>query len=165
VSGIFVHQKHHDRNLPRLAGWWGYREDKRFEMTPGFLPQPGADGWQLSTPNIPALALHRSALKITDEAGMAALRQKSEKLTGYLENVLASFDAVQLLTPDDPNQRGCQLSLLVRERGRDLFAYLTKQGIIGDWREPDCIRLAPTPLYNTFEDVWRVGDALSRFFS
>ena len=165
VSGIFIHQKHHGRNLPRLAGWWGYREDKRFEMTPGFLPQPGADGWQLSTPNIPALALHRAALKITDEAGMAALRQKSEKLTGYLENVLASFDAVQLLTPDDPNQRGCQLSLLVRERGRDLFAYLTKQGIIGDWREPDCIRLAPTPLYNTFEDVWRVGDALSRFFS
>jgi kynureninase len=165
VSGIFVHQKHHGRNLPRLAGWWGYREDKRFEMTPGFLPQPGADGWQLSTPNITALALHRAALKITDEAGMAALRQKSEKLTGYLENVLASFDAVQLLTPDDPNQRGCQLSLLVRERGRDLFAYLTKQGIIGDWREPDCIRLAPTPLYNTFEDVWRVGDALSRFFS
>ena len=165
VSGIFIHQKHHSRNLPRLAGWWGYREDKRFEMTPGFLPQPGADGWQLSTPNIPALALHRAALKITDEAGMAALRQKSEKLTGYLENVLASFDAVQLLTPDDPNQRGCQLSLLVRERGRDLFAYLTKQGIIGDWREPDCIRLAPTPLYNTFEDVWRVGDALSRFFS
>jgi len=165
VSGIFVHQKHHDRNLPRLAGWWGYREDKRFEMTPGFLPAPGADGWQLSTPNIPALALHRAALKITDEAGMTALRQKSEQLTGYLEYVLEPFDAVQLLTPDDPNQRGCQLSLLVRKRGRDLFSYLTKQGIIGDWREPDCIRLAPTPLYNTFEDVWRVGDALSRFFA
>ncbi|MDB5243073.1 MAG: kynU [Spirosoma sp.] len=165
VSGIFVHQKHHDRNLPRLAGWWGYREDKRFEMAPGFLPAPGADGWQLSTPNIPALALHRTALKITQEAGMTALRQKSEQLTGYLEYVLAPFDAVQILTPDDPNQRGCQLSLLVRKGGRDLFSYLTKQGIIGDWREPDCIRLAPTPLYNTYEDVWRVGDALSRFFA
>ena len=163
VSGVFVHQKHHDRALPRLAGWWGYREDKRFEMTPGFVPAPGADGWQLSTPNIPALALHRAALDITAEAGMAALRQKSERLTGYLEYVLTPSDNVQILTPDEPNQRGCQLSLLVKKKGKDLFTYLTEQGIIGDWREPDCIRLAPAPLYNTFEDVWRVGDALSRF--
>ena len=162
ISGVFVHTKHHDRNLPRLAGWWGYREDKRFEMTPGFQPAPGADGWQLSTPNIPALALHRAALDITAEAGMAALRQKSERLTGYLAYLLTSFDTVQVVTPDDPNQRGCQLSLLVRPKGKDVFTYLTEQGIIGDWREPDCIRLAPTPLYNTFEDVWRVGDALSR---
>lgn len=165
VSGVFVHQKHHDRALPRLAGWWGYREDKRFEMTPGFLAAPGADGWQLSTPNIPALALHRAALDITAEAGMVALRQKSERLTGYLEYFLTPMKNVLILTPDDPNQRGCQLSLLVRKRGKDLFTYLTEQGIIGDWREPDCIRLAPAPLYNTFEDVWRVGDALRRFTS
>ncbi|GAB3223875.1 kynureninase [Spirosoma arcticum] len=164
VSGVFVHQKHHDRALPRLAGWWGYREDKRFEMTPGFAPAPGADGWQLSTPNIPALALHRAALDITAEAGMVSLRQKSEQLTGYLEYVLAFLRDVQILTPGDPNQRGCQLSLLVRKRGKDVFTYLTEQGIIGDWREPDCIRLAPTPLYNTFEEVWRVGDALRRFY-
>ena len=163
VSGVFVHQKHHDRALPRLAGWWGYREDKRFEMTPGFVPAPGADGWQLSTPNIPALALHRAALDITAEAGMTQLRRKSEQLTGYLEYVLTPFDNVRILTPDDPNQRGCQLSLLVRKRGKDLFTHLTEQGIIGDWREPDCIRLAPAPLYNTFEDVWWVGDALRRF--
>ena len=163
VSGVFVHQKHHDRALPRLAGWWGYREDMRFEMTPGFLPAPGADGWQLSTPNIPALALHRAALDITAEAGMATLRQKSERLTGYLEYVLAAFNDIKILTPNDPNQRGCQLSLLVRKRGKDVFTYLTEQGIIGDWREPDCIRLSPTPLYNTFEEVWRVGDALRRF--
>ena len=162
VSGVFVHQKHHDRALPRLAGWWGYREDKRFEMTPGFVPAPGADGWQLSTPNIPALALHRAALNITAEAGMAALRQKSERLTGYIEHVLTPFDDVQILTPSDPNQRGCQLSLLIRKRGKDIFTYLTNEGIIGDWREPDCIRLAPTPLYNTFADVWRVGDAFRR---
>ncbi|MBC3788266.1 kynureninase [Spirosoma utsteinense] len=165
VSGVFVHEKHHDRQLPRLAGWWGYREDKRFEMTPGFLPAAGADGWQLSTPNIPALALHRAALRITAEAGMAALRRKSEQLTGYLEYVLAPFPEVQVLTPDDPNQRGCQLSLLVRRQGKALFTHLTEAGIIGDWREPNCIRLAPTPLYNTFEEVWRVGDALGRFFA
>jgi kynureninase len=164
VSGVFVHQKHHDQNLPRLAGWWGYREDKRFEMTPGFLPAPGADGWQVSTPNILALALHRAAISITAEAGIVALRQKSEQLTGFLEYVLSPFDEIQLLTPDDPNQRGCQLSLLVRKHGKALFNYLTEQGIIGDWREPDCIRLAPTPLYNTFEDVWRVGETLKQFF-
>ncbi|WP_077921113.1 kynureninase [Spirosoma sp. 209] len=170
VSGIFIHEKHHDQNraggaLPRLAGWWGYREDRRFEMTPGFLPASGADGWQLSTPNIMALALHRTALAITAEAGMTALRQKSERLTGFLEHILAPFDDIQRLTPDDPNQRGCQLSLLVRRNGKALFNYLTEQGIIGDWREPDCIRLAPVPLYNTFEDVWRVGEALRGFFS
>lgn len=163
VSGVFVHQKHHDQNLPRLAGWWGYRENERFAMMPGFLPAPGADGWQLSTPNIPALALHRAALDITAEAGMTALRQKSERLTGYLEYVLAPFDNVLILSPDDSNQRGCQLSLLVRKQGKALFTHLTGQGIIGDWREPDCIRLAPAPLYNTFEEVWRVGDALRRF--
>ncbi|MFD2573094.1 kynureninase [Spirosoma soli] len=165
VSGVFVHQKHHDQNLPRLAGWWGYREDKRFEMQPGFLPALGADGWQLSTPNIMALALHRAALAITAEAGMVPLRLKSERLTGYLEYLLSSFHDIQILTPDDPNQRGCQLSLLVRKNGKTLFAHLAEQGIIGDWREPDCIRLAPTPLYNTFEDVWRVGEALRLFFS
>ncbi len=169
VSGVFVHEKHHDKNrvgapLPRLAGWWGYREDERFAMTPGFVPAPGADGWQVSTPNILALALHRASIRITAEAGMTALRQKSQRLTGFLAHVLAPFTDIQLLTPDDPNQRGSQLSLLVRKDGKALFQHLTEQGIIGDWREPDCIRLAPAPLYNTFEDVWRVGEALTQFF-
>ncbi|GAB3947461.1 kynureninase [Spirosoma harenae] len=164
VSGVFVHQKHHEQNLPRLAGWWGYRQDRRFEMTPGFLPAPGADGWQVSTPNILALALHRAAISITAEAGIVALRQKSETLTGFLEYLLAPFDEIQILTPDDPNQRGCQLSLLVRKHGKEVFRHLTDQGIIGDWREPDCIRLAPTPLYNTYEDVWRVAEALTQFY-
>ncbi|MBD2755729.1 kynureninase [Spirosoma validum] len=165
VSGVFVHQKHYDQNLPRLAGWWGYREDRRFEMTPGFLPEPGADGWQVSTPNILALALHRAAITITAEAGMPALRQKSERLTGFLEYVLTPFDDIQILTPDDPNQRGCQLSLLVRKKGKELFSYLIEQGVIGDWREPDCIRLAPTPLYNTFEEVWQVGNVVNAFYN
>lgn len=169
VSGVFVHEKHHEKNrvgapLPRLAGWWGYREDERFAMTPGFVPAPGADGWQVSTPNILALALHRTSLRITAEAGMAVLRQKSQRLTGFLAYILASFTDIQLLTPDDPNQRGSQLSLLVPKDGKALFQYLTAQGIIGDWREPDCIRLAPAPLYNSFEDVWRVGEALTQFF-
>ena len=163
VSGVFVHRKHHDENLPRLAGWWGYREDRRFAMTPGFLPAPGADGWQVSTPNILSMALHRAALSITAEAGITALRQKSIQLTGFLAYVLAGYPDIQLLTPDDPNQRGCQLSLLVRKNGKALFSHLTQHGIIGDWREPDCIRLAPAPLYNTFEEVWRVGDVLKNY--
>ena len=166
VSGVFVHERHHNSSLPRLAGWWGYDESRRFQMTKGFVPMAGAAGWQLSTPNILALAVHKAAIDITAEAGMAALRQKSEQLTRYLAFVLESFsDIIRILTPDDPTQRGCQLSLLVKQNGKDLFRYLTEQGIIGDWREPDCIRLAPTPLYNTFTDVWRVGEALRLFFA
>ncbi|WP_254448559.1 kynureninase/PvdN C-terminal domain-containing protein [Spirosoma rhododendri] len=134
-------------------------------MTPGFVPAPGADGWQVSTPPIPALALHRAALSVTAEAGLTAMRQKSEHLTGFLAYIISQYDAIQQLTPDEFSQRGCQLSLLVRKQGKALFDHLTHDGIIGDWREPDCIRLAPTPLYNSFEDVWRVGQSLKRFFS
>ena len=179
ISGIFIHEKHHNAQLPRLAGWWGYDEPRRFEMTKGFVPMPGADGWQISTPNILALSLHQVALDITAEAGMETLRRKSELLTTYLEYVLyccgfqirsqvnSDLGSVpagpQLLTPADPTQRGCQLSLLVPANGKGLFRYLVEQGIIGDWREPDCIRLAPTPLYNTFEEVWRVGETIRLF--
>ena len=162
VSGVFVHEKHHapagnGEFLPRLAGWWGYDESRRFGMKPGFVPEPGAAGWQLSTPTILALAAHQAAISITAEAGLGAIRQKSELLTGFLEFVLHDVPAIRILTPADPAQRGAQLSLLVPEQGKALFNYLTTQGIIGDWREPDCIRLAPNPLYNTFEEVWRVG--------
>lgn len=166
VSGVFVHERHHNPEIPRLAGWWGYDEQRRFEMTKGFVPMAGAAGWQLSTPNILALSVHKAAIDITAEAGMVALRQKSEQLTGYLAFVLESFaEHIQILTPTDPAQRGCQLSLILKEKGKALFHYLTEQGIIGDWREPDCIRLAPTPLYNSFTDVWQVGETLGRFFS
>lgn len=165
VSGVYVHERHHNPSVPRLAGWWGYDESRRFQMTKGFIPMNGAAGWQLSTPNILALSVHKAAIDITAEAGMAALRQKSEQLTAYLSFVLEPFtDVIRLLTPNDPAQRGCQLSLLVKQHGKNLFNYLTEQGIIGDWREPDCIRLAPTPLYNTFVDVWHVGEALRLFF-
>ncbi len=158
VAGLFVHEKHHTSGLAmrRLAGWWGYDEARRFQMTKGFVPMPGADGWQVSTPNVLAMVLHEAALQITAEAGMTALRQKSEGLTGYLAFVLADAP-LRTITPADPAQRGCQLSLVIDTNGKQVFDHLTQQGIIGDWREPNCIRLAPTPLYNTFEDVWRVG--------
>ena len=161
ISGIFVHEKHHAAGLPRLAGWWGYDEPRRFEMTKGFVPIQGADGWQISTPNILAMSLHKTALDITAEAGMENLRRKSEQLTGYLYYLLQEA-GVHILTPENPAQRGAQLSLLVPGVGKALFNRLTEAGIIGDWREPDCIRLAPTPLYNTFEEVWRVADVISK---
>ncbi len=172
VSGVFVHEKYHTalptsglRNgapLPRLAGWWGHDESQRFGMKPGFVPEPGAAGWQLSTPTILALAAHQAAITITAEAGMTVIRQKSELLTGFLEFVLRGVPGIHILTPTDPAQRGAQLSLLVQESGKALFNHLTAQGIIGDWREPDCIRLAPAPLYNTFEEIWRVGKSIER---
>ncbi|GHB78590.1 kynureninase [Persicitalea jodogahamensis] len=169
VSGSFVHEKNHDANLPRLAGWWGYDEDRRFEMTPGFVPMPGADGWQLSTPTILALAVHRASLAIFAEAGMRNLRNKSVKLTGYLEFLLKGINGefdnpITIMTPTEPEARGCQLSLLVRKDGKKLFDDLTQNQIIGDWREPNCIRLAPTPLYNTFEEVWQVGEVIREFY-
>ena len=170
VSGIFVHEKNHGKELPRLAGWWGYDEARRFEMTKGFVPMPGADGWQLSTPTILALAVHRASLAIFAEAGMENLREKSMNLTGYLEFLIQEindkFDnPITIMTPDDPTARGCQLSLLVEEGGKEMFDTLVEKGIIGDWREPNCIRLAPTPLYNSFEEVWRVGEAIGQFLS
>lgn len=169
ASGVFVHEKHHGLDSDgkprvRLAGWWGYDETRRFEMTKGFVPMPGADGWQLSTPTILAMAVHHAAIEITAEAGMENLRRKSQQLTGFLEFVLhESALPMDIMTPANPAERGCQLSLLVRQGGKTVFDRLVQNGIIGDWREPNCIRLAPTPLYNTFEEVWQVGRVLAEF--
>lgn len=163
IAGAFVHERHgKDGSLPRLAGWWGHHEKERFEMKPGFKPMPGVDGWQLSNFPVLAGAAHLASLEIFDRAGVANLRRKSLQLTGFLEFVLQSVpDATnhfQLLTPSDPKQRGCQLSIYMKQNGRKVFEALTKQGVIADWREPNVIRVAPVPLYNTFEDVYRFGD-------
>jgi kynureninase len=158
VAGAFVHARHAHTDRPRLAGWWGHDQSTRFLMGPEFVPTPGADGWQLSNPPILALAPVKASLDIFQRAGMARLRAKSEQLTGYLEALIREHaaDTLEILTPADPARRGCQLSLRViagRERGRALFDALTAQGIVGDWREPDVIRISPTPLYNRFTDV------------
>jgi kynureninase len=161
VAGCFVHERHAHTDRPRFAGWWGHQKESRFRMAPEFVPTPGADGWQLSNPPILGLAPLRASLELIAQAGgMAALRAKSEKLTGFLEALIRARvgDALQIVTPVDPAQRGAQLSLRVvggRERGRDLFEYLASVGTIGDWREPDVIRISPTPLYNRFMDVYR----------
>ncbi|PIQ36894.1 MAG: kynureninase [Lysobacterales bacterium CG17_big_fil_post_rev_8_21_14_2_50_64_11] len=168
IAGAFVHQRHAHSGQPRLAGWWGHEQATRFAMAPEFTPSPGAEGWQLSNPPILSLAPLRATLAQFQRAGFAALRNKSVQLTGYLETLIREQldDTLQILTPADPQQRGCQLSLRVRAgraQGRDLFAYLLAHGIVGDWREPDVIRLSPTPLYNRYLDVLRAVVAIAQW--
>jgi kynureninase len=156
-AGCFVHERHaRDHTLPRFAGWWGHNKTTRFQMGPDFDPIPGAEGWQLSNPPILPLAALRASLEIFDEATMSALRAKSELLTGYLAFLLRGQQSAvfRIITPDNPPERGCQLSLLFSRNGRGVFDHLTAQGVVADWREPDVIRIAPVPLYNTFEDVY-----------
>lgn len=159
VAAAFVHERHANRpELPRLAGWWGHRPETRFLMGPAFEPAPGADGWQLSNPPVLAMAPIRASLELFDAATLPALRRKSVALTGYLEALVKAHlaDRIEVLTPTDPAQRGAQLSLRVtggRERGRALFEHLAARGVLGDWREPDVIRISPAPLYNRFTDV------------
>jgi len=160
VAGCFVHERHARAALPRLAGWWGHDKDTRFKMGPQFVPTPGADGWQLSNPPILALAPLRTSLEIFHRAGIAHLREKSVALTGYLAWLIEKqlSHIVEIVTPLDADRRGCQLSLRIkgdRGSGRALFEHLAAQGIVGDWREPDIIRVAPTPLYNRFMDCLR----------
>ena len=147
--------KLHDWNVD-FAAWCSYKET-RFLMGPEFRPLPGAEGWQISNPPIFQLAALRASLEIFDAAGMPALREKSEKLTGYLEFLIDRVDdeRISVITPRDPEQRGCQLSMRVRNADKNLFDSITKNGIAVDWREPDVIRVAPAPLYNSFADVFR----------
>jgi kynureninase len=161
-SGAFVHERHAaSPDLPRFAGWWGHDEKERFKMRKGFKPMYGAEGWQLSNAQIFAFAAHKASLDIFDQAGMAQLRAKSVLLTGFMEQLLREADPdnrqYRIITPTDPEQRGCQLSLLTQENGKALFDRLTQKGIIADWREPNVIRFAPIPLYNSFEDVWQLA--------
>ncbi|SDY17504.1 Kynureninase [Lysobacter sp. yr284] len=165
VAGCFVHERHARSDRPRFAGWWGHQASTRFRMGPEFAPTPGAEGWQLSNPPILGLAPLRASLDLFDRVGMRALREKSLRLTGYLESLIRArlHETLDILTPADPAQRGCQLSLRViggrglhgRAAGRDLFEDLARRGVLGDWREPDVIRISPAPLYNTHGDIVR----------
>ncbi len=161
VAGCFVHARHARAwDLPRLAGWWGHDEHARFQMEPDFHPMAGAEGWQLSNPPILALAALRASMEIFSEAGIHRLREKSVSLTGYMEFLLHRLLATQstpqfsVITPPDSGRRGAQLSLRIPSKGRTFCEKLAGDGVIGDWREPDTYRVAPVPLYNSYQDVY-----------
>src|SRR5438874_4357332 len=166
VAGAFVHERHAtNTKLPRLAGWFGNDPNTRFRLhlEPEFIPVPSADGWQISNPPIFSMAPLRASLSIFEEAGMEALRQKSIKLTSYLQFLLEEGDSGSLfnvITPREANERGCQLSIQAREHPKELFSKLEAAGVKCDFREPNVIRAAPTPLYNTFHEVWRFASIL-----
>jgi len=158
AGGCFVHERHARAfDVPRFAGWWGHDQEIRFLMGPDFQPMAGAEGWQLSNPSIMSMVPLRASLEIFAEAGMQPLRVKSESLTGYLEFLLdqQTREGFSVLTPREPNRRGAQLSIRIHRGGRFICDQLVDQGILCDWREPDILRVAPVPLYNTYHDVYQ----------
>ena len=168
ASGCFIHDKHHTNSeLPRFAGWWGHNKERRFKMEPNFDPVQGADGWQISNLPILSLAPYLASVELFAEIGMEALIAKRNTITSYLEFVLHEIDRevkgnFEIITPSNRSERGCQLSVFLHGEGRTLFDYLMKNGVIVDWREPNVIRLAPVPLYTSFEDIYHFGQILKR---
>ncbi len=163
LGGCFIHERYKkDFSLHRFAGWWGYERATRFLMKDSFIPEEGAEGWTLSNPPVLSMAGIKTSVDIFQEAGMYRLREKSKKLTGYLEYIIREIrhKDIEIITPSEPEQRGCQLSIRVKKGGKELFNRLRTRGIIGDWREPDVIRVAPVPLYNSFYEVFRFGEIM-----
>ncbi len=162
VGGAFINEKHHKSDLPQFAGWWGHNEDKRFLMEKGFKPIEGADRWQLSNAPVFNMASHLASLEIFEKAGIDRLREKSLRLTAYMEYLikLDGNKRLEILTPANPDQRGCQLSLFLHGGGKELFNRISARGIIADWRAPNVIRVAPVPLYNSFQDVYKFATIL-----
>jgi kynureninase len=167
ISGVYIHEKfHRSKEINRFAGWWGYDKATRFKMEKGFKPAPSAEGWQLSTPSILLYASHKASLDIFEEAGWSNIVTKGRKLSDYLlfllDDILTSGNEgfFEVITPRDADKKGCQVSLLMLQNGKKVFDQLTLEGIITDWREPDLIRLAPVPLYNSFEEVWNFANTL-----
>lgn len=171
VSGVFIHEKHGlNPETPRLAGWWGHKEDVRFLMQKGYIPEPGAAGWQMSNAPVFGMAVHHASLEIFNRAGgVKNLRTKSEALTQFLfdaittANELNSQLQLTIITPYNKEERGCQLSILTGENGKAIFDFLSSHDIIADWREPNVIRMAPTPLYNSFTEIFRLFEVLCLF--
>jgi kynureninase len=167
IAGVFVHEKHAETfDLPRFAGWWGHDKETRFLMGDEFVPMRGAEGWQLSNPPIFQMASLRASLEIFETAGMQNLREKSVKLTNYLEFLLNEIhdERIEIITPRNAEERGCQLSIRVKNADKSLFKAISERGVIADWREPDVIRVAPVPLYNSFMDCWKFVEILKDCF-
>lgn len=170
VSGMFVHERHaYNPELPRFAGWWGYDKETRFLMQPGFNPMKGAEGWQLSNAPILGMAAHLASLDIFEEAGMERIGEKRDLMTAYMEFVIDDISeknkercTFELITPRDKTKRGAQLSIMAKGQGKALFDALSAEGVVADWREPNVIRIAPAPLYNSYEDCYWFGQLLEK---
>jgi kynureninase len=170
VSGMFVHERHaYNPELPRFAGWWGYDKETRFMMQPGFNPMKGAEGWQLSNAPILGMAAHLASLDIFEEAGMERIGEKRDLMTAYMEFVIDAISeknkercTFELITPRDKTKRGAQLSIMAKGQGKALFDALSAEGVVADWREPNVIRIAPAPLYNSYEDCYWFGQLLEK---
>ena len=168
ISGIFVHEKHFaDKSLHRFAGWWGYQENNRFLMEKGFVPEAGADGWQVSCTQVMPMALYHASLQLFEKVGfMEPLREKSKKLTAYMifiieeVNSALGYEQFKIITPKNPDERGAQVSIIAKSDGKKVFDHLVQNNVLGDWRGPNVIRLSAVPMYNSFEDVFRTGELL-----
>ncbi len=173
ISGIFVHEKHFKNTaLHRFAGWWGYQETQRFKMEKGFVPEPGADGWQVSCTQVMPMALYHASLSLFEKAGfIEPLRTKSKALTAYLFYIINEVNKeigdvqYQVITPQTEADRGAQVSIIAKHNGKQVFDELVKNNVLGDWREPNVIRLSPVPMYNSFEDVYHTGKLLLNIFN
>ena len=167
MSGVYVHERFHaNATLQRFGGWWGFDKETRFQMQKGFEPIRSAEGWQLSTPSMILFACHKAALDIFEEAGIDRLFKKAQALTEYLMFILNQVNnsengnVIEILTPRNVSERGCQVSMLMLNDGKAIFEELSQQGIFTDWREPNVIRVAPVPLYNRFEEIFRFGETV-----
>jgi kynureninase len=163
VAGAFINKKHTTNTaLTRLAGWWGYEKETRFQMEKGFKPIATAEGWQLSNAPVLSMAAHKASLDIFEEAGIENLIAKGQQLSDYLFFIIEELNAsstekkIEIITPEE--NKGCQVSMLMLKKGKEIFEALKQNGVLADWREPNVIRIAPAPLYNTFEDVWKFGE-------
>ena len=169
VSGLYINEKHVDNpNILRLAGWWGHNKEDRFQMPDKFSPIPTAESWQLSNAPVLSMAAHKASLDLFEEVGMEKLREKSILLTNYLEFIINYINDnkksfLEIITPKNPKERGCQLSIIAHGYGRDLFEELSRNHVVVDWREPNVIRVAPVPFYNSFEDVFELGRILNNY--
>jgi len=170
VSGVFISEKHHkDSSLPKLTGWWGHNKSTRFKMSQTFDPIPTAESWQTSNAPIFNMVGLRASLEVFEKVKWVELEKKRDGLTGYLffllNGLIKKYGSINIITPENKDKRGAQISIFIKKGGKELFDYISRHGVIADWRDPDVIRVAPAPLYNSYEDVWQFCELIDGFLN